>query len=215
MTEFQKKTAAARLGAFSSVVRFLSDLRNAERVSEVRPVARQIVLYLARAGGVSDLSEMALARVLARAPSAIAANLAWLEHEGALVVERRSVGGLRQASVRRLDVRGCLGLFARVLGRVASSVSSLLRRLRARRKVRAFRALPAERGYTPEPLAEPFRRGKSFPSEVAPDAAQMLARHGRGEIYLEPATLRALVAQVAGELGMTVREVSVAFRVPV
>lgn len=189
---------------------FLCSPGNAPRLAEARPVARELVLWLVTQDGASDVSEMELARRLGRTASAVSANLRWLETEGALIVQRRSSGGLRLASARRLDVRGCFRLFASVLGRVASSVSRVLRGLRARRRLRAMRELPSERAlqncHTPAAVAEGFKQSHFFFEGPLPDAMQRLLRHGKGEMRLAPDRVAADLSEVAREWGWSLEQ---------
>jgi hypothetical protein len=180
-------------------------------LAEERPVARDLVLWLITQDGASEVSEMQLARRLGRSVSAVAANLAWLESEGALVVQRRSADGLRRASARRLDVRGCFRLFASVLGRAASAVSRCVRRLRVRARMRAMREKPSEgqlqNCHTPAAVAERYKQGNFFSVGPSADASQRLAQHKQGQIYLTEAALADAVAEVAGEMGVTPDEI--------
>lgn len=198
--------------SFRGLRAFLCSPANAPRLAEARPVARDLVLWLVTQDGVAEMSEMELARRVGRSPSAVAANLRWLESEGALVVQRRSSGGLLLASARRLDVRGCFRLFAQVLGRVASAVSRVLRGLRARRRLRAMRERPCDRVlqncHTPAPVAERFSVGNSFYAGPSADASQRLAQHKQGQICLGVEALADAVAEVAGEMGVTPRELA-------
>jgi hypothetical protein len=172
-----------------------------------------LVLWFIGRGGCSDLSEIAIAQALRCSDRAVHSSLAWLESEGALIVERRRSGGLRLSSVRKLNLSGCFALFGRVLGRVAASVALVGRRLRARAVMRSFRARPSERVHTERAAAESLGNIISSLSGPPPDASQLLLRSQKGEIALDPATVAALVVQVAGEMGMGLEQTAQIFGV--
>lgn len=185
---------------------FLCSPANARFFNRAKPTALDLVLWLIGQGGVSDRSEIALAQALGCSDRAVHSSLAWLESEGALIVDRRCVGGLRLAYVRKLSVPGCFALFGRVLGKVAASVALVARRLRSRAIMRSFRARPSERVHTERAAAESLGNIISSSVGPAPDASQLLLRSQQGEISLDAATVAALVVQVAGEMGLGLEE---------
>lgn len=144
---------------------------------QAKPVAYEIVEWLLRSGGCSDLSEMAIARALPRARSceAVRQALVWLEAQGALRVVRRVKDGLRLSSVRTVVPQGAFDLFCAVLAGVSESISAVRSALYRRAYRRSLRPRPDVSHCFPNTQGASAGRGKDKDYLSVPDRFDALA----------------------------------------